>query len=132
MPSIGESAPPSTWYMPWYSCVRSIGDDVAGLLDHTDRALVATLVAADLADGLVGEVEADLAEADLLLDLADRVGQSEPLFFIHAQNVERQPLSRAAADSRQLRELCDQAFYGWGKHRCCIVAVWGDAAISQI
>jgi len=48
-------------------------DDVAGLLDDADQAAVAALVLADAAARLVGEVEADLAEPDALLDLADRM-----------------------------------------------------------
>ena len=106
-------------------------DDVAGLLDHADHALVAPLVAADLADRLIGEVEADLAEADLLLHLADRVGQREALLLVDAKNVEGQPLRGAATDSGELRELGDQAFDGRGEHRWCIVAVRGDGAITK-
>src|SRR3712207_8405932 len=46
-------------------------------LFRSDRGGVAALVLADAAARLVGEVEADLAQADLLLDLADRVGQRD-------------------------------------------------------
>jgi hypothetical protein len=94
--------------------VRALhGDDVAGLLDHADQALVAALVGADAADRLVGEVEADLAKADFLLDLADRVGQGEAFIFGHSEYVEGEPLRGAAADAGQLRELGDQTFDWW-------------------
>src|SRR5215211_5928001 len=48
-------------------------DDVAWLLDDADEPGVAALVLTDAAARLFGEVEADLAEADALLDLPDRV-----------------------------------------------------------
>ena len=47
-------------------------DHVGGLLDHADRRAVAVGVRADPAERALGEVEAALAEADLLLHLADR------------------------------------------------------------
>jgi hypothetical protein len=48
-------------------------DNVAGLLDDADQRRVAALVLADRAPRALGEVEADLAEADALLDVADRL-----------------------------------------------------------
>src|SRR6202035_448810 len=50
-------------------------DHVAGLLHDADQPVVAPRVLADAAARLVGEVEADLAQPDLLLDLPDRLGQ---------------------------------------------------------
>ena len=52
-------------------------DDVAGLLDDADQRRVAALVLADAAARALGEVEADLAQPDALLDLADRLGERE-------------------------------------------------------
>ena len=75
-------------------------DHVAGLLDHADQVAVAALVLADAAGGLGGEVEADLALADRLLDLADGVGQRERLLVGGAQDVEGEPLRGALADAR--------------------------------
>src|SRR5215210_3341152 len=46
-------------------------DHVARLLDDADQRRVAARVGADGAAGALGEVEADLAERDLLLDVAD-------------------------------------------------------------
>jgi hypothetical protein len=54
--------------------VRALdGDHVAGLLDDADQRGVAALVLADRAERALGQVEADLAEADPLLDVADRL-----------------------------------------------------------
>ena len=47
-------------------------DHVGRLLDHADRRPVAVRVGADPAERALGEVEALLAEADLLLHFADR------------------------------------------------------------
>ena len=83
--------------------------------DHVDGSSttqissgVAALVLADPAARPLGEVEADLAQADPLLDLADRLGQRERVLLAGAQEVERQPLGGAAADARELRQLGDQ------------------------
>src|SRR5205823_3976315 len=68
--------------------VRALdGDDVAGLLDDADDRAVAALVLADAAARAVGEVEAHLAQADALLDLADRVGQGVGVAGRLAQDV---------------------------------------------
>ena len=88
--------------------MRSIEITSDGLLDHADQLGVAPLVGADPAARPVGEVEADLAEADPLLDLADRLGERERVLLAGAQQVEREPLGGAAADPRQLRQLGDQ------------------------
>jgi hypothetical protein len=83
-------------------------DQVARLLDYADRRRLAALVLADAAGGLGGEVEADLAVADGLLDLADGVGQRERLLVGRAEDVEREPLRGALPDAGQARELGDQ------------------------
>ena len=84
-------------------------DHVARLLDHADHGGLAALVLADPAGGLGGEVEADLALADGLLDLADRVGERERLLLGDAQDVEGEPLGGALPDAGQAGELGDQA-----------------------
>ena len=84
-------------------------DHVAGLLDHADQRRVAALVGADRAARALGEVEADLAEADLVLDVADRVGERVGVLRRRAQHVERQPLGGAVADAGELAQLGDQA-----------------------
>src|SRR6185437_3282646 len=87
-------------------------DHVARLLHHADHAVVAARVLADSAARLVGQVEGGLAQADSLLDFADRVGQRERVLARGAQDVKGQALGRAVADARQLRELADQALHG--------------------
>src|SRR5262249_7296790 len=87
-------------------------DHVAGLLDDTDERLVAARILADAAALLVGQVEADLAEPDPLLDLADGVRQRLGVLTGGAQDVEGEPLRRAAADAGELGELRDEALDG--------------------
>jgi hypothetical protein len=99
-------------------------DHVAGLLDDADEAGVATLVLADAAARLVGEVEADLAEADALLDLPDRVGQRIGVLGVGAQDVEGEALRGPLPDARQLAELGDEALDG----RCVQVRTPGGPA----
>ena len=79
------------------------GHQVARLFDDADGGLVASRVAADGADGLVGfgQVEADLAMADLLFGVADGVGQLEGFFVGAADEVVGQPFGRLDADSGQ-------------------------------
>ena len=84
-------------------------DHVGRLLDHADRRPVAVGVGADPAARPLGEVEALLAEADLLLHLADRVAERRRLFVGGAQDVEGEALRGALADPRQARELGDEA-----------------------
>ena len=83
-------------------------DHVAGLLDHADQPGVAARVLAELAARALGQVEAHLAQADLLGDLADGVGERERLVVVGAQQVERKPLGRPGADARQLAQLGDE------------------------
>jgi hypothetical protein len=84
-------------------------DHVAGLLHDADEPAVAALVEADRAAGPLGEVEADLAQRDLLLHVADRVRERVRVLGRGAQDVERQPLRRAVADAGQLAQLGHQA-----------------------
>ena len=91
-------------------------DHVGGLLDDADQRAVAPRVLADLAARALGEVEADLAEADLLLHLADRVGERRRVGVLGAQDVKGEPLRGPLADPRELRQLGDQAVDRLGVH----------------
>ena len=90
-------------------------DHVAGLLDDADQRGVAALVLADRAARALGQVEADLAEADPLLDVADRLRERVGVLGRRAQQVEREPLRRAVADAGELAQLGDQALDGRGE-----------------
>jgi hypothetical protein len=90
--------------------VRALdGDHVARLLHDADQRGVPAIVEADRAARALGQVEADLAEADALLDVADRVGQRMGVLRRGAQQVEREALGGAVADTRELAQLGDQA-----------------------
>ncbi len=77
---------------------------------------VAPRVEADRAELLLGEVPALAAEADALLHLADRRRERERLLLRHLQEVEREPLRRAAADAGQARQLRDEVVDGRAEH----------------
>ena len=84
-------------------------DHVAGLLDHADHRAIAARVLADPATRALREVEADLAETDLFLHLADRLGEPSGLLVLGSEDVEGEPLRGALPDSRQAGELGNQA-----------------------
>ena len=90
------------------------GHEVARLLDHADGRLIAARVAADGTDGLVGlgEVEADLAMADLLFGGADGVGQLEGFLGGASEQVMGEPLGGLGADAGQASQGGDQAIHG--------------------
>ena len=77
-------------------------DHVAGLLHDADHTVVAPRVRADPAAWLVGEVEAHLTQADLLLHLHDRLRQGRGVLRRRPQDVEGQALRGAAAHAGQL------------------------------
>src|SRR6185312_7019916 len=84
-------------------------DHVGRLLDHADQGAVAVGVGANPAERALGEVEALLAEPDLLLHFADRFAEREGLFVGRPQQMEGEPLGGPLADPRQSRELGDEA-----------------------
>ena len=86
---------------------------VAGLLDDADEARVAPRVAADGAERLVGlgQVEAGLAVPDLVLDVADRLGEGQGLLGGALQEVVGQPLGGLGPDAGQAAEGLDQAVH---------------------
>ena len=91
-------------------------DHIRGLLDDTDQLGVAALVGADPAARSVGEVEADLAQADPLLDLADRVGEGEGVLVRDPEQMEGKPLGGPSTDAGKLGELRDQTLHGRRVH----------------
>ena len=91
-------------------------DDIDGLLDYADRGAVAPRVEADRAQLVLGEVAALAAEADALLHLLDRAGERERLLLLRLEEMEGEPLRRAAADARQARQLRDEVLDGGAQH----------------
>ena len=80
-------------------------DEVGRLLDDADHRAIAPRVETDRARLVLGQVAALAAEADALLHLLDRGGESECLVLGHAQEVEGEPLSGPRPDPRQPRQL---------------------------
>ena len=85
------------------------GEDVERLLDDAQPGRVAARVAADRAERLVADVEAALAEDDLVADVDEGRGQRPRLGIRAPEEVEGQALGRLRADARQARERLDQA-----------------------
>src|SRR6185295_19534555 len=81
---------------------------VDGLLHHADDRVVAASVLADDTELGLREVAALAAEADLVLHLANRVGERGGFLVRDAQDVEGQALCRAGPHAREARELADQ------------------------
>src|SRR6202042_3635617 len=75
---------------------------------------VAALVGAYPATRSVRQVKAGLAQTDPFLDLGDRARERQRLLVARAEQVEREPLSGAATDAGQLRQLGDQPLDGRG------------------
>ena len=65
---------------------------------------------------VLGEVPALAAEAHALLHLLDRAGERERLLLLRLEDVERQSLRGAAADSGQARQLRDEVLDGRAQH----------------
>ena len=108
MPSIGLIAPPSTWYSPRNSRVRSIAT--------TSFASSTTQIVAGLRRGsrqidaglLLGDVAADLAEPHLLAHLDEDLGEAGHVEGLGLQDVERDALRRLRPDAGQAAELVDE------------------------
>ena len=66
-------------------------DHVGRLFDHADQRLVPAGVLTDPAARSFSQVEADFAEADLLLDLDNRLGEIARVGVVGPQDVESEP-----------------------------------------
>ncbi len=84
------------------------GDDVLGLLDHTDDREVAARVQADPALLGLRDIAADGAEPDLVLDLQQRVRQPADVDRVGLQDVEGDPLRALGPDAGQPAQFVDQ------------------------
>src|SRR5215470_2341244 len=82
--------------------------DIRGVFDGADNLSVARSAGAENARVLVGDVIANGALADFFFRLADRVGKSERLAAIRAQQVKREPLRGLLSDAGQAFQLVNQ------------------------
>ena len=64
--------------------------------------MIAARILADATARLIRQVEADLAESDLLLHLANRLRESHGVLGGGTEDVEREPLGGAPADPGEL------------------------------
>jgi hypothetical protein len=87
-------------------------DDVGGLFHHAEEGGVPARVSADIAEVLVGQVEAALTEPDGLLGVYQGLSQRKGLFRGETEQVERQPLGRLRPDAGELREFVDEPLDG--------------------
>ena len=85
------------------------GEDVERLFDHAESTAVAPGVAADRARRGVGQIEALVAEHDLLLDPRDRVGELLDLGVGRREHVEGEARRGLLADAGQAAQCRDQA-----------------------
>ena len=83
-------------------------DDVVRLLHHADHFRVAAAVAAILAQLARGDVVADAAQAELILDVQDGLRQVLGVVAAGAQHVEGEALRRLLADAGKALEFRDQ------------------------
>ena len=78
------------------------------LLHHADHRRVAVRIAAVRAQLAVADVVADAAEAELVLDVEQRLRQVLGIVAAGAQHVKREPLRGLLPDAGQTLELVDQ------------------------
>ena len=88
--------------------MRSIATTSLDSSTTQSTATVAPRVAADPALLVLGDVAADRAEADLVLDLDEHVRQPLDVDRVGVEQVERDPLRTLGADAGQPAELVDQ------------------------
>ena len=81
---------------------------VLGLFDDADRGAIPPRVAADPAGLGLGDVEADLAETDLLRDLTQRVREALHVGLVGLQDVEGNSLGALRADAGQPAQFVDE------------------------
>ena len=82
--------------------------DVVRLLHHADHVRIAVGFAAVLAQLAVADVVADAAEAQLVLDVEDRLGQVLGVLAAGAQHVEGEALRGFLPDAGQALEFGDE------------------------
>ena len=98
------------------------GKDIVGLFDDADGAFVAGGAGAIEARVGIGDVVAGRAGADLLLGVANGVGEAESVFGSGAEDVEGEALGGFLADAGEVLQFVDQTFNRSGKirHVLCV------------
>ena len=91
------------------------GQQVAGIGDHTDHPGPACFVAADLTEGISGEVEAALALPHLAAGGEQGIREGLDLLTWLVQQMQRQTLGRTRPDAGKPLELIDQPCQGSGE-----------------
>ena len=81
-----------------------------------------------VAELLLGEVEAAVAEAHRLLDLDERVGQGQGFLGGELEQVEGQALGGLGPDAGQLAQLVDELLDGGAEHAAARRAQAGGRA----
>ena len=84
------------------------GEHVERLFDDTQTGLVTSGITADRTERLVADVEAAVAEDDLVSDGNESGRQSPSLGVLSAQQVERQALGGLRSDAGEARECLDE------------------------
>src|SRR5437867_1651689 len=90
------------------------GQHVHRLLDHAQQRAVALWVVADQAGIAVAEVAAYTAEAHLLLDHANRLGETQRFILGHLEQVHGQALGALLTDGGKLLQLFDEELEVFG------------------
>jgi len=90
-------------------------DNVVRLLHHADHLRVAVAIAAELAQFAFGDVVADAAEAEFILDVQDGLREVLGVVAAGAQHVEGEALRGLLADAGQALEFGDQPASGSAK-----------------
>ena len=104
--------------IPSFKLARGFdADDVVRLLHHADHLRIAAGVAAVLAQLARGDVVADFAKAELILDVQDGLRQVLGIVASGAQHVERDALRRLLPDAGQALEFGDQPCERFGEVR---------------
>ena len=105
---------------------------IAGIRHHTDHAVAALGVAADLTFRISGEVETGLALAHLGAGRQQSVSELMNLLLRLVQQMQREPLGRARADAGQTLELINQSSQRFGEAAQGSAADAGNVGVAEI
>jgi len=92
---------------PFVRARRFQGDQVSRLLDNAQNPPVTPGIAADFALVSLGQVEASFTVANVLLYIANGIGQCQGVGLGNSQKMIGQSLGALAADAGQFSQLID-------------------------